>query len=105
MGRPEAIRPLRPRGRRIAVERRSCQHLELMDLGGALPMTRPHTIRAGVPTPDHRDSFPPRPDCRTVVDNIARHSAVLLREEVHRQMNAAELATGNAQIARRLRAT
>jgi hypothetical protein len=76
-----------------------------MDLRRALAMTRPHAIRAGVTTTDHDDALSSRPDTQAVIDDITRHATVLLREEVHCQVDATKLAAGHAQIAGSLRST
>ena len=43
-------------------------------------------------------------DRLVAADRLARHAAVLLRQEIHREMDAAEIAAGHGQIARRFRA-
>ena len=45
----------------------------------------------------------PRGEDRLVrTDRLAGHAAILLRQEVHREMHAREVAAGHGQIARRL---
>src|SRR6185312_11048854 len=57
--------------------------------------------RSGVAAADHHDMLAARQNRLIRADRLARHAAVLLGQEVHREVNAGEIAAGRGEIARR----
>src|SRR4030095_1958600 len=60
---------------------------------------RPDAVGPGVAAADHDDMLAARGDLRC--HRVAGNDAVLLRQELHREMNAVKVASGNGKIARR----
>ena len=82
-----------------------CRHdLELGHRGRALPERGADAVRAGVAAADHDDMLALGENRRRAADGLVADAAVLLRQEVHREMNAGEIAAGDRQVARGFRA-
>ena len=94
------LRPVRPGGLVVAALGRLGQDLQLRHGDGALADRRAHAVAARVAAADHDHVLAlggehglPLP--RGLV--VAGHAAVLLAEEVHGQVHAAEVGPGHAQ--------
>ena len=75
---------------------------ELGHLERALADRGADAVGAGVAAADHDDMLAGREDRLVGADRLAADAAVLLRQELHREMDAGEVAPGDRQIARRL---
>src|SRR5919201_6763508 len=62
---------------------------ELLNAPRALPDAGAGAVGAGVAAADDHDALAPRIDERFLIDGIAGKTAILLREKVHREMDAA----------------
>ena len=69
----------------------------------ALPERGADAVRAGVAAADHDDMLAAGENVRDAAERLAGDAAVLLRQEIHREVNAVEVAAGDRQVARRLR--
>ena len=70
----------------------------------ALPERRADAVRSGVAAADHDDMPAVGEDVLDAVDRLRGDTAVLLRQKIHREVNAVEVAAGNRQIAAGFRA-
>ena len=68
-------------------------------------MARAQAIRARVATANDHHVLARRQDLQRIRNRIAFAAPILLRQELHREVNALQLASRNRQIARLLRAT
>ena len=93
-------RPQRPRRGGRAVLGRLGQELELRDASGSLAVGRAEAIGAGIAAADDDDVLAGGKDL--VGDAIAFADLVLLRQELHREVDAFQLAAGDVEIARLL---
>ena len=59
-------------------------------------------VRAGIAAADDDDAF--SGGANLIRDRVARDDFILLRQELHREVNALELAAGDVQVARGFRA-
>ncbi|ABA48089.1 hypothetical protein BURPS1710b_3715 [Burkholderia pseudomallei 1710b] len=100
--RAQLDRPVRPHERLVLRLGRLRQQLELRDVLRAVAVRRADAIRTRVAAADHDDVLALRE--QLIGQLVARVHAVLLRQELHREMDAGELAPRHRQIARRLRA-
>ena len=75
--------------------------LELMDAQRALPVRGAQAVRPGVAAADDDDVLAVGGDEVRVHDRVTLAAAVLLRQVVHREMDALQLAAGHRQVARR----
>src|SRR5262249_50842037 len=73
------------------------QQLELVDALRALAVRRAEAVGAGVAAAEDDDVLPGREDL--VADLVTRDLLVLLRQEFHREVDAAELAPRNGELA------
>ena len=91
-------RPIRPDQRLVLLLRRLRHDLELGDRGGALAVRGADAVRAGVAAADHDDMLAlgaDRAPGRRQRFVVAGHALVLLRQEIHREMDAVQLAAGH----------
>ena len=95
-------RPVRPGERLVLLLRRLRQDLELRDRDRALPERGADAVGAGVAAADHDHVLAFGQDRRDVALRLAGDAAVLLRQEVHGEMDAVEIAAGHGEIARLL---
>ena len=72
---------------------------ELGDGFRALPERSADAVRAGVAAADHDDMLAVGEDVLGAAERLGGDAAVLLRQEIHREMDAVEVAAGNRQIA------
>jgi hypothetical protein len=63
---------------------------------------RADAVRSGIAAADHHDMLAVGEDRLVGPDWLAGHAPILLRQEVHREVHAREVAAGNRQVARRL---
>ena len=94
----EDLRPLRPwvvGGARVG---RAGQDLELMHRSGALAMHRAEAVGAGVAAADDHDMLAGRGDEVVIRNHVAFAAAVLERQELHREMDALQIASRNRQV-------
>src|SRR5665213_752122 len=98
--RAQLDRPVGPRQRLVFVLGRLRQQLELHDRQRALAVGRADAVGPGVATADDDHMLACRGRLR--LHAIAGDDTVLLRQEIHREMNARELAALHAQVARLL---
>ncbi|MEY9677574.1 hypothetical protein ABIE93_007508 [Bradyrhizobium elkanii] len=63
-----------------------------------------NAVRAGIAAADHDDMLAAGEDVGGAVQRLAGDAAVLLRQEVHREVDAGKLAAGDRQVARGFRA-
>src|SRR4029079_15475357 len=61
---------------------------------------RAYAVRPGVPAADDNDFFGGRENGLAADLWLVGYATILLRPEIHREMDAGKLATGNGQIAR-----
>src|ERR1035438_3176427 len=92
--------PERPRGGRRAIVGRFGQQLELGDTGRALAMTRPQAIGAGVAAADDDHALAGGQDGLGFRHRVAFVAAVLLRQKLHGEVNAPQVAAGHVEVAR-----
>src|SRR5487761_1913846 len=90
---PHLQRPVRP-GQALV--------LELGHRQRALPERGADAVRSGVAAADHHHMLAAGENVGHAAERLARDAAILLRQEVHREVNAGEIAAGNRQVARRL---
>ena len=76
--------------------------LDLGDRKRALAVGGADAVRAGVAAADHHHVLAAREDRLDVVERLVGDAAVLLRQEIHGEMDAVELAAGDRQVARLL---
>jgi hypothetical protein len=69
-----------------------------MDRQRAMAVRCAEAVRAGVAAAQDDDAFPGREDL--VRDGVARDDLVLLRQELHREVDAGELAARDGEVAR-----
>ena len=74
----------------------------LVDALRALAMAGAQAVGAGVAAADDENALAFREDRDRGIDRIALAAAILLRQKLHREMNALQLAAGNRQVARML---
>src|SRR5690606_1968142 len=98
--RAQQLRPVGPRKLRRARVGRHRKQFDLRHARRALAIARAHAVRAGVAAADHDHVLARREDV-FALHRQAGHAAVLLREEIHREMHAGQIAPRYAQIARR----
>src|SRR5665213_3284040 len=98
--RAQLDRPVGPRQRLVFVLGRLRQQFELHDRQRALAVGRADAVGPGVATADDDHVLAGRGQLR--LHAIAGDDTVLLRQEIHREMNARELAALHAQVARLL---
>src|SRR5205814_4588927 len=92
------FRSLRPRRPRVALRARFRRHrhqLELIDRPRALPVHGAEAVGAGIAAADDNHVAILRGDELIVRDFVALAAAVLQREELHREVNALQLAPRN----------
>ena len=99
-GDAEDVRPLRPGVVRDAGVRGAGDDLELVDAEAALAVDGPQAVGAGVAAADDDHALALRRDEVGVGDRVAGDPLVLEREEVHREVDAVEVAAGDRQVAR-----
>src|ERR1035437_5971223 len=80
--------------------RRSRHDLELRHRPGALPERGTDAVRSGVAAADHDHMLAAGENVRRAAERLVADAAVLLRQEIHREVNAPEIAAGNRQVAR-----
>ena len=76
--------------------------LELGHRHRALPERSADAVRAGVAAADHDHMLAAGENLGGVAERLAADAAVLLRQEIHREVDAGEVAAGDRQVARRL---
>jgi hypothetical protein len=83
--------------------RRLRHDLDLRDRGSPLPGGRPNAVRPGIAPADHHDVLALGRD-RVAAGRrrliVARAALVLLRQEIHREMDAVQPAARHCQVAR-----
>src|SRR6185312_16593253 len=99
--RAEDVGPFRPRILRRARVGRTGQQLELVDRARPLPVHGAETVGAGVAPADDDHALALRADELRVGNVIALAAAVGQGEVLHREVDAAEVATGDGEISRR----
>src|SRR6478609_2840845 len=97
-------RPKRPGRRSRALIRRSRHDLEARDAEGALTMRGPDAVATRVTAADHDHVLAGGQNGFGVRHRHARHAAVLLRQEIHSEVSARQIAAGYLEIARLARA-
>ena len=95
-------RPVRPRQQLVLVLGRLRHDLEIDDRDRALADRGADAVGAGVAAADHDDMLAGGEDRRRRRPAARRDAAVLLRQEVHREMDAVEVAARDRQVARLL---
>src|SRR4051794_25611855 len=100
MSRAHAVnhRPIRPRHVRRATFRRTREQLELLDGFGALPLRRSKAVGPGVAAAEDDYVLVLRVDL--IGHGFAEAHLVGLRQILHREVDALELAPGDWKIAR-----
>src|SRR6516165_8927616 len=71
-----------------------------MDRKRALAVRRSEAVSTGIAAANDYDALPGREDSRLTWDRIPGDTLVLLRQEIHREVNTIQFAAGNGQIAR-----
>ena len=97
-------RPVRPGQHLIFVQRRLRHDLEIRHRARALAEGGADAVRSGIAAADHHHMFTGRQDRRAHDRRFTADSPVLLRQIIHREMNALELASGHRQVAGMFRA-
>jgi hypothetical protein len=92
-------RPVRPGDALVLVLGRRRHDFELRDGFRALPERRADAVRTGVAAADHDDMLAFGENVRGVAERLGGDAAVLLRQEIHRKVDAVEVAAGDRQIA------
>ena len=90
-------RPVRPGEQLVLGLRRHRHDLELGDLERALADRGADAVRAGVAAADDHDLLAGGEDRLVRADRLAGHAPVLLRQEVHREVNAARSRPGTGR--------
>src|SRR6266550_7152109 len=98
------LRPLRPRVLRGAAVGRTRQHFELTHGRSALPQRRAQAVGAGVAAADDHDLLSFSRDAVARRELVSFAAAVLRRQEVHREMDPFEVASGYTEVSWRGRA-
>ena len=96
--RTPVVWPERPRRRGVAFVRRLRHDLDLRHARRALADRRADTVAASVASADDEDLLPLRADRR--LRDFSRKKTVLPFEKLEREMDAAEFASGNPEVAR-----
>src|SRR5687767_1452137 len=97
--RAQARGPIRPHRVPLHIGRHG-QQFELYDRPGAMAVRGADTVRAGVAAADDHHVLVRGPQVLHVL--VARHALVLQRQEVHGEVHAVKLASGDRQVARLL---
>src|SRR6202030_135373 len=97
-------RPLRPSEELVLARGRLRHDLEIRHRARALADRSADAVRAGIAAADDHDVLAAGEDRLPLRLRFPAHAPVLLRQEIHGEMDALELAPGNWQIARLLRA-
>src|SRR6187401_989001 len=92
--------PQRPWRRGRALVWRFRHDLELRDRSRFMAVRRAEAVRAGVAASDDDDVFAGGEDIFAWIQGVARASLVLLRQELHGEVDSSELATRHRNIAR-----
>ena len=100
--RAQLQRPVRPVQHLVFLLGRHRHDFELRHLERALADRGADAVRSGVAAADHDDMLAGREDRLVGPDRLAGDAPVLLRQEIHREMDAGEVAARNGQVARRL---
>ena len=90
-------RPVRPDHGLVFLLRRLGHDLELGDAGCAVAVAGADAVAAGVATADHNHML--AIGTQLIAEGVAGVDLVLLRQELHRKVDAIELATGHGQVA------
>src|SRR5690606_39246434 len=98
--RAQLDRPVRPGQGLVFLHRRLRHQLELRHRLRALPVAGPDAVGPGVAATDHDDVLAGGQDLPP--DLVARDDLVLLRKELRREVDAAQFAAGDRQVARQL---
>src|SRR5262249_36972626 len=102
-GRAQLQWPVGPGELLVLVLGRAWHEFEVRDRSRALPERGADAVAPGISSADDDDVLARRED---LVDNrIARDLAVLLRQELHREVDAQQLTPGHSKIARLLGAS
>src|SRR5579863_6725510 len=89
-------RPERPRSLRRALAGRLRHDLELMHRERLLAMARSQAVGAGVAAADDDDALAGCQDFEGGIDLVAEASLILLRQEVHGEVDSIEIASRDA---------
>ena len=95
-------RPVRPGEHLVFAQRRLRQDLEIGHRQRALPDRGADAIGAGIAAADDDDVLAAGEDRLARRRRLAADAPVLLRQEIHGEVDAIELAAGNGQVARLL---
>src|ERR1700722_8420475 len=104
-GRPHLQRPVRPGQALVLMLGRRRHDFELRHRERALPERGADEVRTGVTAADHNHMLIPGENLGHAAQRLIADAAVLLRQEVHREVDAGEIAAGDRQVARGFRAT
>src|SRR5262245_25039278 len=96
---------MRPGQRLVLFLGRLRQDFELRDRDGALPERRADAVRPSVASANHHYLLAFCEDRLDIALRLAGDAAVLLRQEIHGEMNAVKLAARDGKVARVLGAT
>ncbi len=96
--------PQGPRRRRRALRRRHRHNFQLPHRGRLLPVRRAQAIRTCVAASDDHHVFAGGQNRLGAVHRVAGHAAILLRQEIHGEVDAAQGTAFDFQLARLLRA-
>ncbi|MPM55228.1 hypothetical protein SDC9_102021 [bioreactor metagenome] len=96
----QLVGPVRPHQRLVLLLGRHGHQLELSDADCAVAVRCTHTVRARVAAANHDDVLAVGADL--ALELVARVDLVLLRQELHREMDAVKIAARHWQITRLL---
>src|SRR6185437_11870727 len=92
-------RPIRPGQHLVFAQRRLRQDFEIEHRNGALAERGADAVGASIAAADDDDALAAGEDRLRAVGRFARHPPVLLRQIVHGEVDAVELAAGDRQVA------